>query len=112
MGVISMRALLLYLLLAAVAFARDIAQKEKDASSPRFACPIEDVIFVGHDLDDFKDIGSWVECAHVCNIAADCKFWSWFGSGNHNCYTKDSNEGLQAAEGRSHPPAPVHFFVE
>ena len=74
---------------------------------------------VGHNLDEFKDIGSWEECgtylvyvkkektklvailisAHICNIASGCKFWSWIGSGNHNCYTKDSNEGLQASNG-------------
>ena len=42
-----MRPLLLYLLVAPVAFARDIAQKEKDASSPRFECPIYDIVFWG-----------------------------------------------------------------
>ena len=108
-----MRPLLLYLLVAPVAFAKDIAQKEKYASSPRFECPIYDIVFYGHDLDVFKDIGSWEECgtylvyvkkektklftilisAHICNIASGCKFWSWIGSGNHHCYTKDSNGG-------------------
>ena len=61
-SVISIRPLLLYLLVAPVAFSRDIAQKEKDASPPRFECPIYDIVFWGHNLDEFKDIGSWEEC--------------------------------------------------
>merc|ERR1712181_111966 len=66
-----------------------------------FNCPMYDIDLHGNDLDVFQDIGSWQECAHICNIyPTNCKFWSWNGgNGNHYCYMKSSNAGMQSWDG-------------
>jgi len=92
------------LVLVAAVFAQDLGQveeKEDALSSLSFNCPMYDIDLHGNDLDVFQDIGSWQECAHICNIyPTNCKFWSWNGgNGNHYCYMKSSNAGMQSWDG-------------
>merc|ERR1712126_207631 len=96
---VKMKAFLLVLVTAA--FAQDSGQVDEGDAFFHFNCPMYDIDLHGYDVDVFQDIGSWQECAHICNIyPSNCKFWSWNGgNGNRYCYMKSSNAGMQSWEG-------------
>merc|ERR1712212_441846 len=84
--------------LAATLFAQNLGHMEDYMGDAQYNCPLNDIDFFGHNLDIFYSIGSWQECAHICNIAytSNCKFWTY----NHdNCYVKSSDAGLMSKSG-------------
>merc|ERR1711887_433191 len=103
MGPVKMKTFLL--VLATAVFAQDFAQAEAEveAPSPRYNCPMMDINLYGYDLDGYENIGTWQDCAHICNAlgSSRCKFWTWNGGNpNNDCWIKNSNEGMMAYDGK------------
>merc|ERR550519_427371 len=84
--------------LFAQGLANTLGDMEGNMEDAHYNCPMIDIDLYGHDLDKFYDIGSWQECAHICNIAytSNCKFWT-FGYGN--CGLKSSDAGMRPTSG-------------
>merc|ERR1711934_1228480 len=79
-------------------FAQNLGNMEGSMDDANYNCPMIGIDLYGHDLDTFYGIGSWQECAHICNIActSNCKFWTFAGG---NCYLKSSDAGMRPTSG-------------
>merc|ERR1711909_12933 len=81
-------------------FAQNLGNMEGSMDDANYNCPMIGIDLYGHDLDTFYGIGSWQECAHICNIAcnSNCKFWTYYPSPTspwyQSCYLKSSDAGM------------------
>eukprot|EP00091_Calanus_sinicus_P010542 TRINITY_DN24425_c0_g1_i1.p1 TRINITY_DN24425_c0_g1~~TRINITY_DN24425_c0_g1_i1.p1 ORF type:complete len:105 (-),score=25.42 TRINITY_DN24425_c0_g1_i1:87-401(-) len=70
-----------------------------------FSCPEIDVDFMSADVDTVHNIGSWEDCATICTLAPDCKYWTWVHIDNdnngsrHTCMLKSSMHGVRYLPG-------------
>eukprot|EP00091_Calanus_sinicus_P000789 TRINITY_DN10730_c0_g1_i1.p1 TRINITY_DN10730_c0_g1~~TRINITY_DN10730_c0_g1_i1.p1 ORF type:complete len:105 (+),score=26.04 TRINITY_DN10730_c0_g1_i1:83-397(+) len=70
-----------------------------------FSCPEVDIDFMGNDGDTVHDIGSWEDCATICTLQFDCKYWTWVHTDNdnngsrHTCMLKSSMTGVRYLPG-------------
>merc|ERR1711970_126693 len=64
-----------------------------------FNCPMIDIDFQWHDVDEVDGIDDWKQCGHLCNLVSEstCKFWTltW----DNRCILKSSNEGAHVYPG-------------
>eukprot|EP00090_Calanus_glacialis_P034341 TRINITY_DN57597_c0_g1_i1.p1 TRINITY_DN57597_c0_g1~~TRINITY_DN57597_c0_g1_i1.p1 ORF type:complete len:127 (-),score=6.91 TRINITY_DN57597_c0_g1_i1:23-382(-) len=72
----------------------DVKVKLNDTKS--WNCPEYSYGIYGYDIGDYNDVGSWQECALLCQETKYCDFWSWGvprGVWSNRCVLKNSDDG-------------------